>query len=140
MQLPVKRILSYFSYLVVVVTCLLTYLYLLLLIHIRDDITFLATRMAVAFGKINSFNPSQDEWSLYVERLGHICSKWDYRRRKEASSFSFSNWSKYIQTLVIDYRGARSPSIIYALVESFSSCQTWREVLYIPCRYTFRTF
>ena len=36
------------------------------------DITFLATRMAVAFGKINSFNPSQDEWPLYVERLGHV--------------------------------------------------------------------
>ena len=28
--------------------------------------------MAVAFGKINSFNPSQDEWPLYVERLGHV--------------------------------------------------------------------
>ena len=26
--------------------------------------------MAVAFGKISSFNPSQDEWPLYVERLG----------------------------------------------------------------------
>ena len=28
--------------------------------------------MAVAFGKNNSFNPSQDEWPLYVERLGHV--------------------------------------------------------------------
>ena len=28
--------------------------------------------MAVAFGKINSFNPSPDEWPLYVERLGHV--------------------------------------------------------------------
>ena len=28
--------------------------------------------MAVAFGKINSFNSSQDEWPLYVERLGHV--------------------------------------------------------------------
>ena len=30
------------------------------------------TRMAVAFGKINPFNPSQDEWPLYVEQLGHV--------------------------------------------------------------------
>ena len=28
--------------------------------------------MAVAFGKINTFNPSQDEWPLYVERLEHV--------------------------------------------------------------------
>ena len=28
--------------------------------------------MAVAFGKINPFDPSQDEWPLYVERLGHV--------------------------------------------------------------------
>ena len=28
--------------------------------------------MAVAFGKINPFNPSQDEWPLHVERLGHV--------------------------------------------------------------------
>ena len=28
--------------------------------------------MAVAFGKISPFNPSQDEWPLYVERLGHM--------------------------------------------------------------------
>ena len=28
--------------------------------------------MAIAFGKINSFNPSLDEWPLYVERLGHV--------------------------------------------------------------------
>ena len=28
--------------------------------------------MAVAFSKINPFNPSQDEWPLYVERLGHM--------------------------------------------------------------------
>ena len=27
--------------------------------------------MVVAFGKINAFNPSQDEWPLYVERLKH---------------------------------------------------------------------
>ena len=28
--------------------------------------------MAVAFGKVNAFNPSQDKWSLYVERLEHV--------------------------------------------------------------------
>ena len=28
--------------------------------------------MVVAFGNINSFNPSQDEWPLYVERLGRV--------------------------------------------------------------------
>ena len=28
--------------------------------------------MTVAFGKINPFNSSQDEWPLYVERLGHV--------------------------------------------------------------------
>ena len=28
--------------------------------------------MAVAFSKINSFNPSKDKWPLYVERLGHV--------------------------------------------------------------------
>ena len=28
--------------------------------------------MAVAFGKVSAFNPSQDEWPLYVERLGHV--------------------------------------------------------------------
>jgi len=28
--------------------------------------------MAVAFGKVNSFNLSQNEWPLYVERLGHV--------------------------------------------------------------------
>ena len=28
--------------------------------------------MAVAFGKINPFNPSQDEWPLYVKRLRHM--------------------------------------------------------------------
>ena len=28
--------------------------------------------MAVAFGKVNGFNPSQDEWPLYVERLEHV--------------------------------------------------------------------
>ena len=28
--------------------------------------------MAVAFGKVNAFNPSQDEWPLYVERLEHV--------------------------------------------------------------------
>ena len=28
--------------------------------------------MAVAFGKIYLFNPSQDDWPLYVERLGHV--------------------------------------------------------------------
>ena len=33
---------------------------------------FLATRMAVEFGKVNAFNPSQDEWPLYVKRLKHI--------------------------------------------------------------------
>ena len=32
---------------------------------------FLVTRMA-AFGKVNTFNPSQDEWSLYIERLEHV--------------------------------------------------------------------
>ena len=33
---------------------------------------FLVTRMAVTFGKVNAFNPSQDEWPLYVERLEHV--------------------------------------------------------------------
>ena len=34
---------------------------------------------------------------LVMRKVGTcICSKWDYRRRKEASNFSFSNWSKYI--------------------------------------------
>ena len=28
--------------------------------------------MTVAFGKIYPFNPSQDDWPLYVERLGHV--------------------------------------------------------------------
>ena len=28
--------------------------------------------MAVAFGKIYTFNPSQYDWPLYVERLGHV--------------------------------------------------------------------
>ena len=28
--------------------------------------------MAVAFGKINTFNPSQEDWPLYVERWGHV--------------------------------------------------------------------
>ena len=28
--------------------------------------------MAVAFSKINTFNPSQEDWPLYVERLGHV--------------------------------------------------------------------
>ena len=36
------------------------------------DTTYLMTRMAVAFGKIGAFNPSQDDWSLYVEQLGHV--------------------------------------------------------------------
>ena len=42
------------------------------LIFNNHDIAFLATRMAVAFGKINTFNPSQEDWPLYVERLGHV--------------------------------------------------------------------
>ena len=41
----------------------------LLLFSLSDDTTFLATRMAVAFGKVNV---SQDEWPLYVERLEHV--------------------------------------------------------------------
>jgi len=46
---------------------------LLLLLSIFNHITtFLAKKMAVAFGKVTSFNPSQDEWPLYVERLGHV--------------------------------------------------------------------
>ena len=32
----------------------------------------LMTRMAVAFGKVNTFNLSQDDWPLYVERLEHV--------------------------------------------------------------------
>ena len=28
--------------------------------------------MVVAIGKVNTFNPSQDKWPLYVERLEHI--------------------------------------------------------------------
>ena len=28
--------------------------------------------MAVAFVKVKAFNPSQDEWPLYVERLEHV--------------------------------------------------------------------
>ena len=28
--------------------------------------------MVVAFGKVNAFNLSQDEWPLYVERLGYV--------------------------------------------------------------------
>ena len=47
-------------------------LFVLVIVDSYHDITFLATRMAVAFGKINSFDPSQDEWPLYVERLGHV--------------------------------------------------------------------
>lgn len=35
-------------------------------------IHFLVMRMAVAFDKVRAFNPSQDEWLLYVERLEHI--------------------------------------------------------------------
>ena len=31
--------------------------------------------MVVAFSKINPFNPSQDEWPLYVEQLGHMFEK-----------------------------------------------------------------
>ena len=41
----------------------------LLLFSLSDDTTFLATRMAVAFRKVNA---SQDEWPLYVERLEHV--------------------------------------------------------------------
>ena len=44
----------------------------LLLFSLSNDTTFLATRMAVAFGKVNTFNLSQDEWPLYVERLEHV--------------------------------------------------------------------
>ena len=44
----------------------------LLLFSLSDDTTFLATRMAVSFGKVNTFNPSQDKWPLYVERLEHV--------------------------------------------------------------------
>ena len=33
---------------------------------------FLATRMMVAFGKVNAFNLSQEEWPLYVERLEDV--------------------------------------------------------------------
>ena len=44
----------------------------LLLFSLSDDTTFLATRMAVAFGTVNAFNPSQDKWPLYVERLEHV--------------------------------------------------------------------
>ena len=33
---------------------------------------FLVMRMAVAFGKVNAFNLSQDKWPLYVERLEHV--------------------------------------------------------------------
>ena len=29
-------------------------------------------RIEVAFGKISPFNPSQDEWPLYVKQLGHV--------------------------------------------------------------------
>ena len=28
--------------------------------------------MAVAFFKVNAFNPSHDEWPLYMERLEHV--------------------------------------------------------------------
>ena len=42
------------------------------MVFINHDATFLATRMAVAFGKIYPFNPSQDDWPLYVERLRHV--------------------------------------------------------------------
>jgi len=28
--------------------------------------------MAVAFGKINPFKAKQGDWTLYVERLGHV--------------------------------------------------------------------
>ena len=28
--------------------------------------------MVVAFDKVNAFNFSQDEWPLYVERLGYV--------------------------------------------------------------------
>ena len=47
-------------------------LFVFVIVDSYHDITFLATRMVVAFGKINSFNSSQDEWPLYVERLGHV--------------------------------------------------------------------
>ena len=42
------------------------------LIFSNHDITFLATRVAVAFSKINTFNLSQEDWPLYIERLGHV--------------------------------------------------------------------
>ena len=44
----------------------------LLIFSLSNDTTFLAMRMAVAFSKVNAFNPSQDEWPLYVERLEHV--------------------------------------------------------------------
>jgi len=28
--------------------------------------------MAVAIGKIHPFRPGQDDWTMYVERLGHL--------------------------------------------------------------------
>lgn len=42
------------------------YYYEIMILH------FLVMRMAVAFDKVSAFNPSQDEWLLYVERLEHV--------------------------------------------------------------------
>ena len=46
--------------LVIVVVC--QFIVICIYFHLIFNITFLATKMAVAFGKINSFNPSQEDW------------------------------------------------------------------------------
>ena len=45
--------------------------------------------MAVAFGKINPFNLSQDEWPLCVERLGYVFTANGITEAEKSEPFSF---------------------------------------------------
>ena len=73
--------------LVIVVVC--RFIVICIYFHLifnNHDITFLAIRMAVAFGKINTFNPSQEDWPLYVKQLGHV---FGLQRKQKSEQFSF---------------------------------------------------
>ena len=54
-------------YLVIMIIMILT-----IINNLNRDTTFLVTKMVVAFGKVSAFNPTQDEWPYYIERLGHV--------------------------------------------------------------------
>ena len=57
-------------------------------------------RMAVAFGKVYAFNPSQNEWPLYVEQLGHAFKTNGITEEAKSEQFPVSHWSKQLSRLI----------------------------------------